>query len=456
MAHKLLRLAESLYNKPHLVTGDYLNQVIPYIESRNSGSPQMAVLESLPTEKRELHYNPDTKIGIVDINGPLTYVQHYGLCGPSGPSYQAIRDEVGQMIAAGAKYIVLDQDSPGGEAYQAFETARHIRELADQNGVRLITYVDGMSASASYAFSAVSHEIIMNPQSSVGSIGVVVKLRNTNEAMKRMGVEDTYIFAGESKVPFDAEGKFSASFLDEIRGKINVLYEEFVTHISDYRGISRESVIATQAKTFGATEAISLGLADKQMTLDEFSEYLAELKENGANMPLPKLFKLSTGEDPVKLAELQAHADELATQLTASEESRTLLAGNLADTGAKLTEVLASNDTLAETVASLQGELAELKTAQAEAKLSARTSALSAVVAQDQVEGLMANLSGLDDTAFHAVVGTFASAKATVEQSELMTELGQDADADASVQTDADTDPAAAATRAAIARMTRK
>lgn len=456
MAHKLLRLAESLYNKPHLVTGDYLNQVIPYIESRNSAAPQLAVLESLPEGERDVHYNSDTKIGIVDINGPLTYIQYYGMCGPSGPSYQAIRDEVGQLIASGAKYIVLDQDSPGGEAYQAFETAKHIRSLADANGVRLISYVDGMSASASYAFSAVAHEIIMNPQASVGSIGVVVKLRNTNEAMKRMGVEDTYIFAGESKIPFDKEGKFTESFLDEIRGKINVLYDEFTTHISEYRGISRESVIATQAKTFGATEAIRLGLADKQMTLDEFSEYLADLSEFGADMPLPRLFKMSSEEDPMKLAEMQAQVTELTTQLTASSETIATLTSQIGTQEASLTEALASNDTLAETVASLQSELAELKTAQAEAKLATRKAALSAVVAEDRVDGLMTNLASLDDASFHAVVDSFASAKATVEKSELMTELGQDADADATVTPDAEADAAEAHTRAAIARMSRK
>lgn len=455
MAHKLLRLAESLYNKPHLVTGDYLNQVIPYIESRNS-TPQLAVLESLPEGDRDVHYNSDTKVGIVDINGPLTYIQYYGMCGPSGPSYQAIREEVGQLITSGAKYIVLDQDSPGGEAYQAFETAKHIRQLADANGVRLISYVDGMSASASYAFSAVAHEIIMNPQASVGSIGVVVKLRNTNEAMKRMGVEDTYIFAGESKIPFDKEGKFTESFLDEIRGKINTLYDEFTTHISDYRGISRDSVIATQAKTFGATEAIRLGLADKQMTLDEFSEYLADLSEFGADMPLPRLFKMSTEDDPMKLAELQTQLTELTTKLSAVESDLTIVKAEHENAAVALTDALAKNDTLAEALASTESELASLKTEQAEAKLAARKSALSAVVAADRVDGLMTNLASLDDVSFHAVVDSFATAKATVEKSELMTELGQDADADASVQTDADTDVAAEATRAAIARMSRK
>src|SRR5690606_27753082 len=119
-----------------------------------------------------------------------------------------------------------------------------------------------------------------------GSIGVVVKLRNMNEAMKRAGVEDTYIYAGDSKVPFDADGKFTPDFLDDIQGKVNALYVEFAQHVSAMRGISHESVVATQAKTFMADQAIELGLADKKMTLSEFAEYLADISQSGGNMPI--------------------------------------------------------------------------------------------------------------------------------------------------------------------------
>lgn len=417
MAHELLRLTQSLYNKPHLITGSYLNEIIPFLESRNTeGKIQLAVLDTLTPKSRGLNYNPDTKIGYVSMEGPLTYLQYYGLCGPSGPSYQTIRDEVDQMLEAGAQYIVLDQDSPGGEAYMAFETASHIRAKADEYGAKIIAYVDGMSASASYAFSAVADEVIMNPQAEVGSIGVVVKLRNVNEAMKKMGVEDTYVFAGDSKIPFDSEGKFSEGFLSDIQEKVNVLYEGFAEHVSGFRSMTKQAVVATQAKTFGPKKAIELGLADKQMSLDEFGDYLVSLTQSGAQMPISNFLKMNKTEETLdmsQLTELQAQLESAQTQiaeLTSVKEAHTTLLSAFIEKETLLTEALAS-------VATLQAEKEGMK-------LAGRKASLAAVMSADKVEAVSTSLSSLDDSAFETVLSGFAAQKQALEASDMFTEIG--------------------------------
>jgi len=418
MAREILRLAQSLYNKPHLVTGGYLNSVVEYLEDRNSGKIELAVNDTLTGRVRELNYNPDTKIGWVSMEGPLTYIQYEGLCGPSGPSYQTIRDEVKQMLSSGAKYIVLDQDSPGGEAYQAFETAKFVREEADKYGAKVIAYVDGMSASASYVFSSVADEVIMNPQSEVGSIGVVVKLRNINEAMKKAGVEDTYIYAGDSKVPFDAEGKFTPEFLDDIQGKVNALYVEFAKHVSTMRGISYESVVATQAKTFMADQAIELGLADKKMTLSEFAEYLADISQSGGNMPIGNLFKSTKNEvNPTMSQEQLAQFEEMQTQMSAMQASLE----EAVSMKASLEALIGEKETALAEALSQVAQLQEEKVAQ---KLQARKDKLSAVMAADKVEGVAASLASLDDAAFETVLNSFSVQAKAVAESDLFTEMG--------------------------------
>lgn len=172
-------------------------------------------------------------------------------------------------------------------------------------------------------------------------------------------------------------------------------------------------------------------------------------------MSKSRIFKfLNKEEDPMQLAELQAQIGAVEAQLSAAQ---TELSAALADKETAMTSLaamVAENEKLAEALASVEGEIAGLKAEQAAAKLAARQSALSAVVAADRVEGLMANLAGLDDTAFHAVVEGFAATKTALEQSDLMTELGQDAeDQDASVTQE---DAGNAATLAAIKRLARK
>ena len=427
MPHKLMRLTEKLYNTPHLITTSSFDRVIGYLEDRNSGVFEMAVKDVGVSKERYLSYNPDTQIGYVSMDGPLTYIEYEGLCGPSGPSYQAIRDESTQLLEAGAKVIVLDQSSPGGEAYMAFETARYIREQADKYGAKIIAYVDGLSASASYAFSVVADEIIMNPMAEVGSVGVVVKLRNVNKAMKEMGIEDTYVYAGKSKIPFDSEGNFSEETLSDIQRKVDILYEEFVSHVAQFRNISKEAVVNTEAKTFLANEAIALGLADKQMTLEEFSNYLADIVERGDNMPIKNILGFKTKEEPLKMAEqdgdfaaqLESLKKQHSVELASFKEQLETLQAAFEEQGAAL---LQAKEVISQMEAASVADKKEMK-------LKERTNALAECMDVDAAKVNALALEALDDDAFAVVLSGYQAQRKALEGSDLfkrVSEVGEE------------------------------
>lgn len=406
MAHSLLRLTQSLHNVPHLITEPYLRGVVSILEDRNNGKIELAVGGT--GREREPIYNPDTAVGILNIDGPLTYLEYEPLCGEPPTSYQGLKEDMQSIAEVGAKIVVMDFCSPGGEAYQCFETARAIRAIADEHGIQLIAYVDGLAASAGYALAAIADEIIVNPQAEVGSIGVVVKLRNVNKALKEMGIEDTYIHAGKSKIPFDQSGGFTEGFLEDIQEKVDVLYEEFISHVAEARGISKESVKNTEAKTFLPAKAIELGLADKTMTLDEFYTYLGDKveAETRENMPLPKklkLFNSKTEDKPqmVDTAELSTQLSTLETKfaefktnselaVSAAQAEATRLSAELADKATKLEEAL--------------GQINAAKEAAAQAKLTARKEKIADAVAEDKVEALTAAFASMDDAGFETAL----------------------------------------------------
>ena len=428
MPHKLLRLTEKLYNTPHLITTSSFDRVIGYLEDRNSGVFEMAVKDVGVSKERYLSYNPDTQIGYISMDGPLTYIEYEGLCGGhSGPSYQAIRDESTQLLEAGAKVIVLDQSSPGGEAYMAFETARYVREQADKYGAKIIAYVDGLSASASYAFSAVADEIIMNPMAEVGSVGVVVKLRNVNKAMKEMGIEDTYVYAGKSKIPFDSEGNFSEETLSDIQRKVDILYEEFVSHVAQFRNISKEVVINTEAKTFLANDAIALGLADKQMTLEEFSNYLADIVERGDNMPIKNILGFKTKEDPLKMAEQDG---DFAAQIESLKEQHSV---ELASFKEQLETLQAAFEEQGSALLQAKEVISQMEQQHAvsakEMKLKERTNALAECMDADAAKVNALALEALDDDAFAVVLSGYQAQRKALEGSDLfkrVSEVGEE------------------------------
>jgi len=428
VAHELIRLTSKLYDTPHLISETALNKVMQVLESRNNGDFQLAIKEKDKKKNREVAYNSDTMIGMVTVSGPLTYIEYEAMCGEESSSYQQIKGEFDAMLKSGAKTIVMDIDSPGGEAYQAFETARYIREQADKHDAKIISYVDGLAASAAYVLASISDEIVMNPMAEVGSIGVVVKLRNVNKAMQQMGIEDTYVYAGKSKVPFTAEGEFSESFLEDLQSKVDVLYSHFVEHVAHMREMEKESVINTEAKTFLADRAIELKLADKQMTVDEFSNYLADLSEKskGKKMPIGSIFKAnkSTEEniDMSQLEQLQASLEEMQKQLSASQEKHEALLAAVSDKESALTAAL-------EQVASLQK-------AQADAKAQARLDKLKAVAGEAQAVALAASLASLEDAAFETVLSVMQTKQQAVEESDLFIEKGVNSQVAADKQED--------------------
>lgn len=412
MSHELLRLTTKICNTPLMVSETYLDKVMQILEERNASGIELAVADKLQPNKRYLQYFPETKMGIVDIHGGISDIPYYGMCGEEGVSHQSIREEVQQLIEAGAKTIVLDQDSNGGLAHMSFESANYIRELADANDVKLISYISGSSFSASYVYTAVAHEVIANPSAEAGSIGVRVQLRNTNGYMKRMGIEDTYVTAGEGKVPFDSEGKFTDEFLAEIKESVLEIYDQFTDHVAMWRGKDKKEITSLGAKTFNTKKSLANGLVDKVMTLEDFKSYLEEITL-GEEMPNPvtNLFK-SKSKDTEMSKEDMALLSTLQLEVEKFKLENASLSTKIPQLEADLADALAA--------------LAQVEKEKVEAKVAKRKSELAAVIGDAKAETESAKLADLSDEAFASVVDMLKGSKAVAEKSDLMTELGDE------------------------------
>ena len=301
MAHNLLRISQQVFNTPQLITPSSMVMIADYLNARNAN-----LYIDIPTAPNEPvdpdedgdddEYDPfenlysfsdDYNIGIIPITGVLTDIPFYGMCGVDGVSYTSIKANVDSLIDAGADEIIFDIDSGGGEAYGVWEAAYAVRQMADEAGVKITAYVDGLAASAAYVWASISDEIVMNPMAEVGSIGVVVQLVNYNRMKTDLGIDTTYIYSGANKIPFDAEGRFTKTFLTDIQEKVDNLYETFVEFVSEQRGITAEVIKGTEASTYLPDKAIALGLADKVMTRDDFTTYMFKGKDKGTDNGSP-------------------------------------------------------------------------------------------------------------------------------------------------------------------------
>jgi ClpP class serine protease len=399
--HSLVRIKGSLVNTPHLIEQNSFHSILEYVNQRIEGNIDVTPEARSDDDFGGPTYVSDTATGVMHINGPLTYRTSgwEALCG--GTSYEMLKEQMEYFVEQGAKTVVMMADSGGGEAHGMMDSANYLRKLADENGIKIIAYVDGMSASACYGLVCIADEIVMSADSQVGSIGVLIQLMNNSKQLEKAGIERTFITAGEDKVPFAADGSFTEAFKERLQTQVDTLYEAFTGHVATHRGLDIKVVKDTQANVFMSDEALELGLADSVMTVEEFYNYVADVAEaNNKEGTMKGALKFMNRGDKADMAKL----DELQALLSAEQEARVTAETSLTALGEQL--------------ASLTTQLGEFKEAQAQAAKAAadailvgRKAALADVVPEAELETYMTNMSALDETSFAFMVGQLKAVK---------------------------------------------
>lgn len=276
-SHSLIRLTEKVYNTPHLITPQAFNVILDYLDARNQVGITKMDMESDFGASVEREKPFANGLGVLSIDGSLTYKPVMTLCGEAGTSYQSLVAQVEEMASAGVKTIVMEVTSGGGEASHVFQAADEIRAIADAYGIKMIGYADTMAASAAYALICICDEVVANPSADLGSIGCVVALLDTSKAYEQAGLKRIFVTSGENKVPFAEDGSFKKEFLDDVQESVNKLNAEFAAHVSKYTGLPVDTIMGFQAKVFDADEALELGLTNKVMTNKQFAAYVASI-----------------------------------------------------------------------------------------------------------------------------------------------------------------------------------
>lgn len=269
----VLRYTEHLFSNPQLITAEAFEPIRQYFEDRNEGILLFEEFDAKDS-KPEPFYNKDSRIGVLNITGTLSAKPVMTMCGEVGTSYAKLLEQSSEMIEAGVKTIIMNVESGGGQALNCFNAASEFRKMCDDNDVKVYGFNESLAASAAYAWLSVCDEIYAHPDAETGSIGVLVSLLDQSKMMSNIGVKRVFVTAGGEKIPFAEDGSFKKEFLENLQYKVDVMYENFVSHVSQHTGLSSEAIKATEAKTFLSKDALSLGLIDGIKTEKEFQAYV--------------------------------------------------------------------------------------------------------------------------------------------------------------------------------------
>ena len=425
------QLSELLFNNYLLADSRTLQLVLHrYEKALVNGEEQIGLLKRPARQRRDqvkvLEGASGTRLGLIPIKGSLTYEESgwEALCGMT--SYESIQGQAEYLIKnEKVDELILELNSGGGQAYGCFEAAQYVRDLANKNNVKITTYVDGVAYSGGYAWASIADELVVNPMGRVGSIGVVLPLTNYAEKDKKEGIKRIYITSGKSKVPYDEDGNFTEDALDEFRKSSKIIYDEFVGHVAEMRGIDRQAVVNTEAKTFDAQQALSLNLIDSIMTKEQFYNHInGKYGENVMSL-VPKTNQeeevVTTTNDSListlteKVTGLEANAETLQETIsTLTTEKETL--------STELEQVKSTLTLKDEEIKSLQDKITELQGVAEEVKTVSREEKIKALVSDEEVADVMEIAEGMSDEKFDKYVKSLETKQ--IKAREEMKEIG--------------------------------
>lgn len=392
MARQLVRLSNMFFNKPLLLAPEEGMIYSDYLLSRNAGEIEFSVKNPEVKSKRTTTFEKEKLLGIIPINGSITSKASFDLCDGETASYEKLEADFNSLVASGAKTIVIEADSGGGEAYRMMETSRYMRRVSDENGIKLITYVDGKAHSAMYGLASAAHEIIANKDSKVGSIGVLIHLMSNMKKEVAGGTEVRFVTAGKNKIPFADDGSFTEDFINSLQKDVDYLYGEFKGLIAEHRNISDESLEELGANTFQVKEALEHGLIDKVMTHEQYRNYIDEITlGKNDNMTI-----LKTAEEQTALVE------DMQSKLSQAEELVTSLQTEAASNKEVLESLIAENKELKEELEKKQKEVLETK------QLS-RKEKMEKVIGSEKLEETLGLTEGMTDEKFDKFLSVMSS-----------------------------------------------
>ncbi|HVI30315.1 S49 family peptidase [Hansschlegelia sp.] len=226
-------------------------------------------------------------------------VRLHGAIGMGGPLRQSVT--MAGVAAAldkafavpGTKEVALIVNSPGGSPVQSHLIHQRIRALSREKEIGVAAFVEDVAASGGYMIACAADEIVADPSSIVGSIGVVSSGFGFDRAIERLGIDRRLYASGRNKAildPFQPEKAEDVERLKELQREV---HDHFIELVKERRGaaLSDHPDMFTGAFWSGAA-ALDLGLVDRlgdlRTTMRERWGDKVELKPVTPKAPLLK------------------------------------------------------------------------------------------------------------------------------------------------------------------------
>ena len=283
--------------------------------SNLEGLPAPAVMDGAGRRRGTTYLVTPEGIAVIPVFGTL--VKRAGAIeAASGlTSYGHLEDRI--MDAAtdpAVRAVLLDVDSPGGEAAGVFDLSDLVYEARSLKPVWAVA--DEEAFSGAYAIASAAERLFVPRTGGLGSIGVVAVHvdRSARDAME--GFRTTTVYAGVRKNDFNPHETLKDGARQTLQTEVDRVYQLFVDTVARNRGLTADAVRATEARLFFGEDAVRSGLADEVGTLrSAFAALVAALSTPRSIVAAPAVLPGPASHQPSNRKE-QSMNDDTVTQTT--------------------------------------------------------------------------------------------------------------------------------------------
>jgi signal peptide peptidase SppA len=199
-----------------------------------------------------------------------------------GTSTKALARDIQTAVDdASIDAIILNINSPGGEAFGINEVANLIYSVRGKKPI--VSYVYGYGASAGYWLAAAAERVIVDSLALIGSIGVVAAWADFTGYYEQMGI--AYEEVTSSNAPYKRLDIRKDDERKVFQAEIDGMEKVFINSVAKFRNVDRETVINEFGKgaVMAGQAAVKTGMVDSVGNLEEVLRLLSSKRTNSLN-----------------------------------------------------------------------------------------------------------------------------------------------------------------------------
>lgn len=215
----------------------------------------------------------DAKILLIEIDGVITQQDEAGVFGSGVEgTVPRVKEQLDKARRDDdVRAIVLRIDTPGGTATASDIVYQEIKRFQKDRSIPVVAQLMGTATSGGYYIAMAASELVAQPTTVTGSIGVIFMGVSVSGLMEKLGIEDQTITGGVHKDAGSPLRRMTTEERAHLQSVIDDLHDRFKDVVVEGRpDLDEASVdVLADGSIYSANQALANGLVDRIGGLDD-------------------------------------------------------------------------------------------------------------------------------------------------------------------------------------------